>query len=294
MAAPALAPTANMQTFTTISELRAARSAVGPGTRIGLVPTMGYLHAGHLSLVEQARNECDLVVVSIFVNPTQFGPTEDLSRYPRDEARDLQFLESAGVDWVFMPAVEEVYPPGFQTYIEVHEVTTVLEGAARPGHFAGVATVVAKLFNLVQPGVAYFGQKDAQQVVVIRRMVRDLNFPVDLVVGMTIREPDGLALSSRNVYLDPAERQAALVLSRALRAAHDLWDAGERDGERLRVAMRAVLAAEPLAQPDYVSIADPDTLAELDAIAPGRGALASLAVRIGRGTRLIDNHILEP
>jgi pantoate--beta-alanine ligase len=293
MVAPGPARTANMQTFRTIGELRAARAAVGPGTRVGLVPTMGYLHAGHLSLVEQARNECDLVVVSIFVNPTQFGPSEDLSRYPRDEARDLQFLESAGVDWVFIPTAEEIYPPGFQTYVDVREVTTVLEGAARPGHFAGVATVVAKLFNLVQPGVAYFGQKDAQQVVVIRRMVRDLNFPVDLVTGMTIREPDGLALSSRNVYLDPAERQAALVLSRALRAAHDLWDAGERDGERLRAAMRAVLAAEPLAQPDYVSIADPDTLAELDAIPPGQGALASLAVRIGRGTRLIDNHILE-
>jgi pantoate--beta-alanine ligase len=283
-----------MQTFRTIGELRAARAAVGPGTRVGLVPTMGYLHAGHLSLVEQARNECDLVVVSIFVNPTQFGANEDLRRYPRDEARDLQFLESAGVDWVFIPTAEEIYPPGFQTYVDVREVTTVLEGAARPGHFAGVATVVAKLFNLVQPGVAYFGQKDAQQVVVIRRLIRDLNFPVDLVIGMTIREPDGLALSSRNVYLDPAERQAALVLSRALRAAHDLWDAGERDGERLRAAMRAVLAAEPLAQPDYVSIADPDTLAEWDAIPPGQGALASLAVRIGRGTRLIDNHILEP
>jgi pantoate--beta-alanine ligase len=294
MVAPGPARTANMQTFRTIGELRAARAAVGPGTRVGLVPTMGYLHAGHLSLVEQARNECDLVVVSIFVNPTQFGPNEDLSRYPRDEARDLQFLESAGVDWVFIPTPEEIYPPGFQTYVEVREVTTVLEGAARPGHFAGVATVVAKLFNLVQPGVAYFGQKDAQQVVVIRRMVRDLNFPVDLVVGMTIREPDGLALSSRNVYLDPIERQAALVLSRALGAAHDLWDAGERDGERLRAAMRAVLAAEPLAHPDYVSIADLDTLAELDAIPPGQGALASLAVRIGRGTRLIDNHILEP
>ncbi len=294
MAAPAPAPSPDMQTFATIGELRAARAAVGPGTRVGLVPTMGYLHAGHLSLVEQARNECDLVVVSIFVNPTQFGPTEDLSRYPRDEVRDLQFLESAGVDWVFLPTAEEIYPPGFQTYVDVREVTTVLEGAARPGHFAGVATVVAKLFNLVQPGVAYFGQKDAQQIVVIRRMVRDLNFPVDLVVGMTIREPDGLALSSRNVYLDPAERQAALVLSRALRAAHDLWDAGERDGERLRAAMRAVLAAEPLAQPDYVSIADLDTLAELEAIAPDQGALASLAVRIGRGTRLIDNHILEP
>jgi pantoate--beta-alanine ligase len=282
-----------MQTFTTIAELRAAREAVAPGTRDGFVPTMGYLHAGHLSLAGRARAECGLVAASIFVNPTQFGPSEDLSRYPRDEANDLARLTEAGVDWVFLPTPEEIYPPNFQTYVEVREVTRVLEGAARPTHFAGVATVVAKLFNLVQPHVAYFGQKDAQQVVVVRRMVRDLNFPVEVVVGPTVREPDGLAMSSRNVYLAPAERQAALVLIRALRAAQAQWQAGVRNGDALREAMRATLAAEPLAHPDYASIADPDSLAELDAIAPGQGALASLAVRIGR-TRLIDNLLLEP
>ncbi len=283
-----------MDVFRTIAALRAARRALPPGTRLGFVPTMGFLHAGHLSLVAQARAACDCVAVSIFVNPTQFGPHEDLSRYPRDEARDLALLEEAGVDWVFIPTVEEIYPPGFQTYVDVREVTTVLEGAARPGHFAGVATVVAKLFHLVQPDVAYFGQKDAQQVVVIRRMVRDLAFPLAVAVGPTVREPDGLALSSRNVYLDPAERQAALVLTRALQAAADRWAAGTRDGAALRAAMSVVLAAEPLAHPDYVSVADPETLVELDAIPPDGRALASLAVRIGRGTRLIDNRLLEP
>ena len=283
-----------MQRFRTIAELRAAREGLPPGTRVGFVPTMGYLHAGHLSLVAAARAACDLVAVSIFVNPTQFGPQEDLSRYPRDEARDLALLEAAGTDWVFLPAAPEIYPPGFQTAVEVREVTQVLEGAVRPGHFAGVATVVAKLFNLVGPQIAYFGQKDAQQVVVVRRMVRDLNFPVEIVVGPTVREPDGLALSSRNVYLDARERQAALVLSRALAAATARWGAGERDGAALRAAMQAVLAAEPLAHPDYVSLADPDTLAELETIPPDRPALASLAVRIGRGTRLIDNRLLEP
>ncbi len=281
-----------MQIFTTIHELRAAREAVPPGQTIGLVPTMGYLHAGHLALVAAARAANDVVAVSIFVNPTQFGPNEDLSRYPRDEARDLALLEAAGVDWVFLPTPAEVYPPGYQTYIEVREVTTRLEGAVRPGHFAGVATVVAKLFNLVGPSRAYFGQKDAQQVVVIRRMVRDLNIPVELIVRPIEREPDGLARSSRNVYLDPAERVAALCLSRALRTAEAQWQAGVRDGDTLRAAMQAVLAAEPRARPDYVSVADPDTLDELTTIAPGQGALASLAVRIGQ-TRLIDNVVLD-
>jgi pantoate--beta-alanine ligase len=281
-----------MQTFPTIHELRAAREAVAPGQTVGLVPTMGYLHEGHLALVAAARAANDLVAVSIFVNPTQFGPNEDFSRYPRDEARDLALLAAAGVDWVFLPSVAEVYSPGFQTMVEVREVTQRLEGAVRPGHFAGVATVVAKLFNLVQPARAYFGQKDAQQVVVLRRMVRDLNFPVELVVRPIEREPDGLARSSRNVYLNPEERIAALCLSRALRAAGEQWQAGVRDGDTLRAAMEAVLAAEPLARPDYVSVADPDTLDELQAIAPGQGALASLAVRIGK-TRLIDNVLLE-
>jgi pantoate--beta-alanine ligase len=281
-----------MQTFQTIAELRAARAAVPPGQTVGLVPTMGYLHDGHLALVAAARAANDLVAVSIFVNPTQFGPNEDFSRYPRNEARDLALLEAAGTDWVFLPGADEIYPPGFQTYVEVRDVTTRLEGAVRPGHFAGVATVVAKLFNLVQPTRAYFGQKDAQQVVVIRRMVRDLNFPLELVVRPTEREPDGLARSSRNVYLNPEERQAALCLSRALRAAGEQWQAGVRDGTALRAAMQAVLDAEPLARPDYVSVADPETLEELQAIGPGQGALASLAVRIGK-TRLIDNVVLE-
>ena len=282
-----------MQTFTTIAKLRAVRQALPAGQTVGLVPTMGYLHAGHLALVAAARAANDIVAVSIFVNPAQFGPHEDFARYPRDEARDLALLQDAGVDWVFLPSVEEMYPPPYHTYVDVRGITERLEGAMRPGHFTGVATVVAKLFNLVQPTRAYFGQKDAQQVVVIRRMVQDLNFPLEIVVRPTEREPDGLALSSRNVYLDPAERQAALCLSRALQAAAAGWRAGVRDGDALRAAMTAVLAAEPRARPDYVSIADPLTLEELATIAPGQGALASLAVLIGK-TRLIDNRVLEP
>jgi pantoate--beta-alanine ligase len=252
---------------------------------------MGYLHAGHISLVEMARRECDLVSVSIFVNPTQFGPNEDFSRYPRDTERDLAMLREAGASWVFMPGVEEIYPPGFATSVQVREVTRRLEGEVRPGHFEGVATVVAKLFNLVQPHRAYFGQKDAQQVVVVKKMVRDLNFPLEIRVGQTLREPDGLAMSSRNVYLNPQERQAAIVLYRALTAARDLWSRGERRGGTLREAMSRTLAAEPLARPDYVSVADPDTLEELDDSGEADEALASLAVRIG-ATRLIDNMVL--
>jgi len=247
---------------------------------------MGYLHAGHLSLVERARTENDHVGVSIFVNPTQFGPQEDLSAYPRDLERDLGLLRAVGVDLVWAPPVDEVYPPGYQTYVAVEEVAKPLEGAARPGHFRGVATVVAKLFNVFQPDRAYFGQKDAQQVVVIQQMVRDLNFPLEVVVCPTIREADGLAMSSRNVYLTPEQRLAAPVLYRALCAARDAWLAGEHDGERLRQIMRSVLEGEPLAQIEYVSAADPQTLAELgDA---SRGVLLSMAVRIGRA-RLIDN-----
>jgi pantoate--beta-alanine ligase len=225
---------------------------------------MGYLHEGHLSLVRAAREQCDVVVVSIFVNPTQFGPNEDFTRYPRDPERDLAMLDNAGVDWVFMPGVEEMYPEGFSTYVEVGGVTSPLEGAARPGHFKGVTTVVAKLFNIVQPDRAYFGQKDAQQVVVIRKMVHDLAFPLEIVVVPTMREPDGLAMSSRNVYLNPQEREAALVLYRSLNAVKELWDAGERRGSALRDAMTSALASEPLARPDYVSVADPATLEELD------------------------------
>lgn len=278
-----------MQVVERIPEARErVRAAERP---LGLVPTMGYLHEGHLSLVQRARAENVTLAASIFVNPTQFAPTEDLSTYPRDLPRDLERLEAEGVDLVFAPSADEMYPPGFDTWVDVGTVTTTLEGAARPGHFRGVATVVARLFNILQPDRAYFGQKDAQQAVVIRKLVADLGFPVDVRVLPTVREVDGLALSSRNVYLAPDERQAALVLSRSLAAARAAFDAGERDAERLRAAMRAVLAAEPLARPDYVSVADATTLAEMDGVVD-RTALVSLAVRIGR-TRLIDNLLLN-
>lgn len=281
-----------MHLIPTIAELRSLRSALLPNETVGFVPTMGYLHAGHMSLVEMARRENSIVVVSIFVNPAQFGPNEDLSRYPRDMERDLNLLREAGADWVFTPSVEEMYPDGFSTYVDVREVTSRLEGEMRPGHFTGVATVVAKLFNLVQPQRAYFGQKDAQQVVVVRKMVADLNFPLSIVVGPTVREPDGLALSSRNVYLNPQERAAATVLYRALSAARDLWQQGEHRGTPLRDAMSRTLAGEPLASPDYTSVADPLTLQELDDSGEAIEALASLAVRIGK-TRLIDNMLLR-
>ena len=277
-----------MKVVQTVREVREVRRAqVGTW---GLVPTMGYLHAGHISLVERARAENDWVGVSVFVNPAQFGPSEDLAAYPRDLARDLSILEAAGADLVWTPPAEEVYPPGYQTYVLVEEVTRPLEGAARPTHFRGVTTVVAKLFNVFQPDRAYFGQKDAQQAVVIRRMARDLDFPLEVVVCPIVRGPDGLALSSRNVYLTPEQRAAAPVLHRALEAAQESWLSGERDGERLRQAMRRVLDAEPLARPDYVSAADPSTLAELGEA--GRGVLLSMAVRFGRA-RLIDNILLE-
>jgi len=277
-----------MHVVETIEEVRRLRRSL-PGSW-GLVPTMGYLHAGHLSLVQRARAENDRVAVSIFVNPTQFGPNEDLATYPRDLPHDLELLRAADVDLVWAPPVSEMYPPGFQTYVTVEEVTRVLEGAARPVHFRGVATVVAKLFLVCQPDRAYFGQKDAQQVVVVQQMVRDLGFPVQIVVCPTVREPDGLALSSRNVYLTPEQRRAAPVLYRALRAAQEAWQRGEHDGECLRAIMRAVLSEEPLARIEYVSAADLHTLQELGDTS--QGVLLSLAVRIGR-TRLIDNIRLE-
>jgi pantoate--beta-alanine ligase len=277
-----------MQVVETINEVRAIRRSLA-GTW-GLVPTMGFLHEGHLALVQTARLENDHVGVSIFVNPTQFGPAEDLGAYPRDLQRDLRLLADLGVDLVWTPPVEEVYPARFQTYVTVEEVTKPLEGAARPTHFRGVATVVAKLFNVFQPDRAYFGQKDAQQVVVIKQMARDLAFPLDIVVRPTVRERDGLAKSSRNTYLTPEQRAAAPVLYRALSAAQRCWNAGERDGERLRQAMLEVLQAEPLAKVDYVSAADPRTLAELGTAEDG--TLLSMAVRVGRA-RLIDNLLLE-
>lgn len=277
-----------MQTVDTVAALRAARAQLTGA--VGLVPTMGALHAGHLSLVVRARAENSAVIATIFVNPLQFGPAEDLAAYPRDLPGDLALLEQAGVDLVFTPTPGLMYPPDFQTQVEVTRVAQGLEGAHRPGHFQGVATVVTKLFNLTQPQRAYFGQKDAQQAAVIRQMARDLNFPLDVVVCPTVRDSDGLALSSRNAYLTPEQRQAAPVLYRALRAAATAYAAGERDAEALRQAMRAALAAEPLAQPEYVSAADAATLAECDGPLPAQ-TLLSLAVRIGR-TRLIDNWLL--
>jgi pantoate--beta-alanine ligase len=273
-----------MITITELSDLRAARASVPEP--LGLVPTMGYLHEGHLSLVRRARDGCASVAVTIFVNPTQFGPKEDLSAYPRDLGRDLTLLEAAGVDLVWTPTEEIMYPPGFQTEISLNRVAAILEGSMRPGHFTGVATVVAKLFNVVRPQKAYFGQKDAQQTVVIRRIVKDLNFPVEIVVCPIVREIDGLALSSRNVYLDREERKAATVLYRALRAAEERFRSGERQADALRQAAEDVLRAEPLAQPQYVSCADPESLEELSG--PVERALLSMAVFIGK-TRLIDN-----
>lgn len=276
----------------TRSELARARDDLGgPAAPLGLVPTMGFLHEGHLSLVRRAKAESGTTAASIFVNPTQFGPNEDLATYPRDLDADLAALETAGCDLVWTPGVADVYPAGFATYIDVGGVTEVLEGARRPGHFRGVATVVAILLNAVRPTRAYFGQKDAQQTVVLRRMIEDLALPVEMVVAPTVREPDGLAMSSRNSYLDPSQRAAAVVLYRALQATRAAWDDGERDGDRLRAAMTGVLAAQPLADVDYVSVADPRDLTELGAVDPAVGALASVAVRIGR-TRLIDNELL--
>lgn len=254
------------------------------GQSIGLVPTMGALHAGHLRLIEVARAETDVVVVSVFVNPIQFGPNEDLARYPRDWDRDLRLLTLAEVDAVYRPSSEEMYPPGASTRVHVSGVAEPLEGAARPGHFEGVATVVTKLLDAVGPDRAYFGQKDAQQVAVVKQLVRDLDLGVDVRVVPTVREPDGLALSSRNAYLNAEERKAAAGLSAALREASRAYAAGERDPGRLRDVLTRRLGQEPLATVEYAEVVDPATFRK-------PGTLAVLAVRIGR-TRLIDNHDL--
>ena len=273
-----------MELFTTVRQMVQAREAAP--RPLGLVPTMGYLHAGHLALVKRAREESTTVVVSIFVNPTQFGPSEDLATYPRDMERDLALLEQERADMVFAPSVEEMYPAGYSTYVDVEGMTSRLEGGQRPEHFRGVATVVTKLFTIVRPDRSYFGQKDGQQLVVVRRLARDLNLCTEVVSVPTVREPDGLALSSRNAYLSEQEREAASVLSRALRRVEEVWRSGERDGEELRREMRGMVQAEPLAELDYVSVADVVTLEELSTV--DRRAMASLAVRIGRA-RLIDN-----
>ena len=278
-----------MKRLSTVDEVRMWRRE--RGGMVGLVPTMGALHAGHLSLVEEARRECDRVIVSIFVNPTQFGPREDYARYPRDLDRDAALLEKAGTEAVFAPPVEVMYPSSHETTVDVGSVAHLFEGERRPGHFKGVATVVLKLFGITTPDRAYFGEKDAQQLAVIRRLVVDLDVPVAIRGCPIVRERDGLALSSRNVYLSPAEHAAALVLLRALDATERQWKRGERRGEALRATLLEVLSREPLARVDYAAVADAATFREVDvATSPVR---LLLAVFFGE-TRLIDNRLLEP
>jgi pantoate--beta-alanine ligase len=281
---PAVAPAGVLRIVRSRTELREAL-ACAPRP-VGLVPTMGWLHEGHRALIQRADAENRTTVVSIFVNPRQFGDPADLEKYPRSEARDIAICTEEGVDLVFAPSVEEIYPPGFDTTVKVGAVAQGLEGAARPGHFDGVATVVAILFDLVGAEHAYFGQKDAQQLLVIRRMGLDLALPTEVIAHPTVREPDGLAMSSRNVHLSPEERAAAPVIHRALLAARSLRARGERSAEALRSEMRQVLASERLAQPEYVSVADASTLEELQTL--DGPALLSMAVRFG-STRLIDN-----
>lgn len=257
---------------------------------IGFVPTMGALHEGHLSLVRAARAQTDVVIASVFVNPTQFGPNEDLNRYPRNLERDAELLAATGVDYLFAPRADEIYPAGFATYVSIEELSEVLEGASRPGHFRGVATVLTILFHLVNPHKVFMGQKDAQQTVVVKKLVQDLRFACEIIVVPTMREADGLAMSSRNQYLNPSERQAATVLFRALSRARELYSAGERNAENLRQAMIEIIAAEPEARLDYVAITDNQNLTTLSDLV-GKTVLISMAVKIGK-TRLIDNIIL--
>lgn len=277
--------------FETVAELRQRISAAHTaGARVGLVPTMGALHEGHLSLMRAARQECDLVVVSIFVNPTQFGPNEDFQKYPRNLAQDARLCEDTGVDVIFHPDVTDVYPVEFRTYTEVEGLSTVLEGRFRPGHFRGVATIVLKLFNMAGADIAYFGQKDYQQQTIIRRMCRDLDLPIEIRVCPTVREPDGLALSSRNVYLSAEERRSALALSRCLKLARERVSSGEQDLSRVRQEMLNLLMSTPLVKPDYATLIHPDTLEE--AVVPLPRLVAVVAARVG-STRLIDNLIIE-
>jgi pantoate--beta-alanine ligase len=277
-----------MEIIKTITEMRHLRLKLTEP--VGFVPTMGYLHKGHLALIRQARADSASVVVSIFVNPTQFGTGEDFDRYPRNSELDLSLLQKEGVDAVFIPSKAEMYPPRFSSRLEVGNITQRLEGVSRPGHFNGVATIVTKLFNIVQPTRAYFGQKDAQQAIVIKKMVADLNMNLKVITLPTVREPDGLAMSSRNNYLNPRERRVAVILYQSLALARKLWQQGENDAEYLRNEMVRLIRKEPLAAIDYVSIADPETLEELEEVKPP--ALVSLAIKIGE-TRLIDNVVLD-
>lgn len=269
-----------------------SRELRGEGRRVALVPTMGALHEGHLSLMTRAREMCDTLVTSIFVNPAQFAPHEDYDRYPRDLARDAELAFTRGVDFIFAPSPEDMYPEGYATYVDVEGLSDRLEGASRPGHFRGVTTVVTKLLNIVRPHFVFFGRKDAQQVVIIKRLVRDLGIDIEIVVGPTVREEDGLALSSRNAYLSEPERKAAIVLRRALERCRSLYNSGERDSTRLIAAMASVIEAEPLARIDYIAITDTELLADVTSIPPDRATLVSTAVFIGT-TRLIDNIVLN-
>jgi len=280
-----------MKVYKNIDEIKAyLRKQQKDGKTIGFVPTMGYLHKGHLSLIEKAAGENDIVVVSVFVNPTQFGAGEDFERYPRDLERDIALAAEAGADVLFAPEAEEMYPAGYQTYVEVEEITKHLCGKSRPGHFRGVATVVTKLFNIVGPERAYFGQKDAQQAIVIKRMVKDLNMDVSIVVCPIIREKDGLAMSSRNVYLNQEERKQALVLWQSLNHCKTLIEKGERNAAKLKDEIENMIRGKPLARIDYVSIVDAETLEEVDILKSK--TLVALAVKFGK-TRLIDNILVE-
>jgi len=279
-----------MKVITTIPDLLAAsRSARREHNRLGLVPTMGALHDGHLSLVRAAKSRCDAVTVSIFVNPTQFGPTEDFAKYPRTFERDHELLQKEGVDFIFAPSVEEMYPAGAITWVTVEGMSDRLCGRSRPGHFRGVTTVVAKLFHIVEPDLAFFGQKDAAQAAIIRRMVRDLNLPVEIVVCPIIREPSGLAMSSRNAYLSAEQRQSALVLYRSLKEIQRRFQVGERDSDKLIAAGNEIVAADSSVRLDYLEIVDPETLEPLPSV--NRSALVAIAAFVGT-TRLIDNVLL--
>ena len=280
-----------MRVIEKIKDLKAIiRSQKSSGKTIGLVTTMGYLHDGHLSLVKASRDENDFTIMSIFVNPTQFGPNEDFDSYPRDMERDTKLAEAAGVDVIFAPSKDEMYPDGYKTYVEVEDITNVLCGKSRPGHFRGVTTVVAKLFNIVEPDKAYFGQKDAQQVIVLRKMVKDLNMNLEIVTCPIVRESDGLAMSSRNTYLSPEERSGALALSQSLFEAEKIIKDGERDAAKIIGYIKNRISQVEVAEIDYVEITDIDDLKSVEHIA-GK-VLIALAVRFGR-TRLIDNVIVE-
>lgn len=281
-----------MEIVRTVREMQSAADRLrGAGEKIGLVPTMGFLHQGHASLIRIARQNSDAVVTTIFVNPMQFGPKEDFERYPRDLPRDETLAKEAGTDILFCPEVKDMYAEGFRTYVTMEHVEDILEGKFRPGHFRGVTTVVAKLFNIAKPHLAVFGQKDAQQVFIVQKMAHDLNFGIQIVVAPIVREPDGLAMSSRNVYLNPAERSNATTLFKALHHAEQLVHSGERSVALVRKAMESVLQAGNPEQIDYIAFVRPDTFREIDRIDPP-GALAAIAVRFGR-TRLIDNLLIR-